>query len=304
MQTEPPERSFLKGNDVYCSYRDAAAVLLQVPYEGTASYGKGTAAGPEAIISASEFLEAYDIPLGRKPSDIGIATLPAQPCDGPPEDVIRRVEELAAAVLTDGKKPVLIGGEHSVTLGAVRAALGKQPGLGVLQLDAHADLRDTYEGTPFSHACVMRRITELGAPHVGVGIRSMSEPEAQFAEARGIALLPTSSAAECGGGPLDSARGRPPLSRALADAVGNLPDKVYVTVDIDVLDPACMPATGAPEPGGLTWEQLVQVLQLLADSGKKIVGFDVVELAPIPGLHFCEYTAAKLIHRMIGMFWK
>ena len=383
MQAEPPESSFLRGNNVYSSYTDATAVILQAPYEETASYGKGTAGGPAAIVQASEFLELYDIPSRSKPSDIGIATLPPIAMECSPEQAVALVEEQVAAVLRDGKKPVLIGGEHSLTIGAVRAVHKSSPDVGVLQLDAHADLRAQYEGTPLSHACAMRRVADLGVPHVGVGIRSMSEEEARFVEENGILLVGPDFETRCGGGPPRSMGLRPetrcgggpprsmglrpetrcggdpprsmglrpetrcgggpprsmglrpetrcggdpprsmgrrhgerqasaasapsvgarPRSEAMEEAIETLPAAVYVSIDIDVLDPSCMPATGAPEPGGLAWGELTAALQALADTGKEIVGFDVMELAPIAGLHFCDYTAARLVYRMIGMFW-
>ena len=291
MRAESAENSFLAGNEVYCPYPDAGVALLQAPYEGTVSYGKGAATGPHAIIRASGQLEIYDIPSRTRPSDIGIATLAPVAVDGGPEEVVSRVHRQVAAVLSDGKKPVLLGGEHSVALGAIRAAHEAHPELGVLQLDAHADLRNSYEGTPFSHACVMRRVLELGIPHVGVGIRSMSEQEARFAEARNLTLVPP-------GSPHGFGERRP----SAASAIEQLPDHIYVTIDVDVLDPSCMPATGTPEPGGPSWDGLMAILGLL--TRKEVVGFDVVELAPIPGLTFCEFTAAKLVYKMIGMFWR
>lgn len=285
MQAAAPEKSFLKGNDVYCSYADAVVAIAQAPYDGTASYGKGTATAPEAIVTASEFLEMYDVELQRETSSLGIATLPPLPVNGSPEQVIARVHDHLLDLFRDAKKPVLLGGEHSVTLGAVQAAREIHHDLGVVQFDAHADLRDSFEGSRFSHACVMRRILELGVPHAGVGIRSMSKAEAGFARNSGLRLLPATG------------------NQMTAADLESLPDKLYVTLDIDVLDPACMPATGTPEPGGLNWNELVANIEIIAASGREIVAFDLVELAPIPGLHFCDYTAAKLVYKTIGMFW-
>ncbi|MCK5849311.1 MAG: agmatinase [Kiritimatiellae bacterium] len=285
MQTEQDDQSFLKRNKAYCPYEDARVVIMQVPFEGTASFGKGTADGPGAIIRASEFLELYDMELSSEPFLVGISTLPPISVDSSPENVIGKVRDQAIELRRDGKTPVLIGGEHSVSYGAIQAARQQHPEVGVLQFDAHADLRDIYEDTPWSHACVMKRVLDAGVPYAGIGIRSICREESTLIQDRNLKVYPPT--------PLDKA----------ASIIEALPEKIYITLDIDVLDPSCMPATGTPEPGGFSWNELVAILGLLPELKKEVVGFDVVELAPIHGVHFCEFTAAKLIYKMIGMFW-
>jgi agmatinase len=187
-------------------------------------------------------------------------------------------------VLRADKFPVVIGGEHTVTVGAARAAKQKYPRLSFLQLDAHADLRESYEGTPFSHACVGRRLAELG-PLVQVGVRSLSLEENLYLKDAPVKSFPWHSLS---------------LTPDWVERVGRaLSAEVYVTIDLDVLDPAIMPAVGTPEPGGLDWKTLTQFLAHLARE-KTVVGFDVVELAPIPGLIAPDFLAAKLIYRFLG----
>lgn len=263
----------------------ARAVILPAGYEATTSYGAGTREGPEAILRASRQLELYDDELDWEPCEAGIATLPAWEFDrSAPERPIAQVEALVAAALEGGKFPVLLGGEHAITLGGVRAALGRTPGLGVLQLDAHADLRDVYEGTPYSHACVMRRVSEQ-APVVAGGIRSLSAEEARFRPAHPYLRFPAEALVT-----------HPGLTEAIVAA---LPPRVYVTVDLDVLDPAAMPAVGTPEPGGLGWWDLIRLLRAVFRQ-REVVAADVVELAPIPGLIAPDFLAAKLVYKLIG----
>jgi agmatinase len=187
--------------------------------------------------------------------------------------------------MEQGAVPLLLGGEHTVTLGAVQAFRAAERPFGVVQFDAHADLRDTYEGTPYSHACVMRRVAELGVPIVQVGVRSCSPAERAF---RDVAGLPHLDAAEI------HANGVRDLP-----IPESFPADVYVTFDIDAFDASLMPATGTPEPGGLFWHQAVPMLRSLARR-RRIVGADVVELAPQAGLHACDYTAARLVHVLMA----
>jgi agmatinase len=196
-----------------------------------------------------------------------------------------RVERAVGWVLDEGKLPVLLGGEHSLTAGAVRAAARRVEGLSVLQIDAHADMRDQYLDSRYSHACVMRRVRELVAAS-SVGIRSLSEEEADHLEAHPAPIWSPRQFRALGG------RWEPVL-----DA---LSDRVYVTIDLDGLDPSLVPATGTPEPGGLDWYEVVDLLAAVARA-RKIVGFDVVELAPIPGQVASDFLAARLTYRLIGL---
>jgi agmatinase len=263
----------------------ARATILPAGYEATTSYGVGTKDGPDAILRASRSLELYDDELDWEPCEVGIATAPAWEFDrSTPERPIEQVEALVAGALAAEKFPILLGGEHSITLGAVRAVQQRHPSVGVLQLDAHADLRDVYEGTPFSHACVMRRVTER-APVVAVGIRSMSAEEARCRPAHAYRRFKAEEA-------LRSAD----VIDAVVDA---LPSEVYVTVDLDALDPSVMPAVGTPEPGGLGWYDLLRLLRAVFQA-RRVVAADVVELAPVPGLNAPDFLAAKLVYKLIS----
>jgi agmatinase len=215
----------------------------------------------------------------------GIHTLPElEPTAAGPEAMVDRVEQATEWILTGGRLPVILGGEHSITTGAVRAAQRRYPGLSVLQIDAHGDMRDTYLDSPFSHACVMRRIREM-VPAASVGIRSLSEEEAEYLKENPVPMWSTRRF-----------RALPDLSPVL-DA---LTDDVFVTFDVDGLDPSVMPATGTPEPGGLDWYEAVDLLRAVAEK-KRIVGFDVVELAPMNGQTASDFLCARLVYRLIGL---
>ncbi len=265
--------------------------IIQAPFDLTASYVSGAAGGPAAIIEASTHMELYDEELGCEPYRAGIETLgPIGPMDSP-EAMVEAVREAVEGVLDGGSIPVLLGGEHSVTLGMVKALKARYPGLSVLQLDAHADLRDTYEGSPYNHACVGRRITEI-CPLVQVGVRSLSAEEAGFLKSPGGASVKTYNAAEI----LKSGE----FGAALAARVaGELTDPVFVTIDIDVFDPSVMPSTGTPEPGGLGWYEVTALLKGVA-SKRNVVGFDLVELCPQPGNVAPDFMAARLVYKMMA----
>ncbi|MCS7207336.1 MAG: agmatinase [Dehalococcoidia bacterium] len=273
----PPEQA-----DVERAY----FVVVPVPYDSTTSYKAGAREGPSALIAASRSLEDYDPALGWEPCSLGIATLPeVEPHVGDPAATIERVAETVDALVGKGKMPVLLGGEHSITLGGVQGALRHYPHLSVLYLDAHADLRDTYMGTPYSHACTARRIAEV-ARVVEVGVRSMSAEEARFARAQGIPLFPWTPTFRA--------------QDALAWVLPRLGPDVYISVDLDVLDPAVMPAVGTPEPGGLSWGDLLVLLEGVARA-RRIVAFDVVELCPREGPAACAVVAAALVYKLMGL---
>lgn len=267
--------------------------VLPVPYDLTASYISGMRNGPRAIIDASTHMELYDDELKCEPYEAGIETLPSLEATAiGPEEMIRRVREATSEILRSKRIPVILGGEHSITLGMVQALLEKYPKMSVLQLDAHADMRDTYQDTPFNHACVARRISEL-CPIVQVGIRSLSVEESEFLRGEAKAgkkartKIATHYASEV-------------IKGISWDKVfKGLTDEVCITVDLDVFDPAIMPATGTPEPGGLGWYDVLGILRK-AISKKKIVGFDVVELCPIPGNIAPDFLSAKLVYKMMG----
>lgn len=263
----------------------ARTAVLPVPYDFSTSYQGGTRWGPQAILSASQNMELWDEELGAT-YRAGIHTLPPlEPTALGPETMAGRVEQAAGWILDEGRLPVILGGEHSITAGAVRAASRRTPGLSVLQLDAHADMRDDYLDSRYSHACVMRRVREV-VPAASIGIRSMSEEEAEW-----LARNPV---------PMWSTRQFRALRGDWEPVLASLTDKVFVTFDLDVLDPGILPATGTPEPGGLDWFEAVDLLRAVADRAR-IVGFDIVELAPIPGQVASDFLAARLAYRLIGL---
>lgn len=260
----------------------AGVYVLPVPYESTTTYGSGTREGPHAILQASRQVELYDIELACEPSAVGIHTLPeVEPLAGDPEGMVHRIEEICREVFDRGKLLAMLGGEHTISAGAVRAAVERFPDLTVVQLDAHADLRDTYEGTQYSHACVMRRISEI-APIVQIGIRSLSGEEAEH---------------------LDRNPGRIVYAREARafdlSPLSGLSGPLYITIDMDVFDPSLVPGVGTPEPGGVDWYPVLDIVRTLTEVGT-VVGFDVVELCPIPHQPASDFVAARLIYKLIG----
>lgn len=273
LEIDPGERRF----------SSSGVVILPVPYEGTTSYGKGTKNGPSAILKASQIVEDYDTELGFEPYKRvgGIHTASSLSFKKDPhQEVYRAVKKILSA----DKFPLMLGGEHSITYGAVKAAKGFYPDLSVLQFDAHADLRDSYHGNKHSHACIMRRIRPM-CPAVQVGIRSQDREETGYIKEYGIKKS-IFYAHE-----YDDSK--------IPSIIRGLTDNVYITVDVDGFDPSVVPATGTPEPGGLSWYQVLNVLREVF-AKKNVVGADVVELAPKKDLHYADYTIAKLVYKMIG----
>lgn len=271
----------------FSALEQSAFVVIPVPYDLTSTYQSGSRRGPLAILEASGNMELYDEELDRETYQVGIYTAPAVEADASgPESMVLAVRERVEEVLDLDKIPVLLGGEHSVSLGAVQAIQRKYPGLRVLQLDAHADLRDAYQGTPYSHACIARRIVEI-CPLVQAGIRSMSAAEALYLKKdEGVVRSFSADFVMAGDENLDR------ISELLEG-------DIYITVDLDALDPAFMPATGTPEPGGIDWKALTGLLRRVSRRAR-IRGFDVVELSPLPGLVAPDFLAAKLVYRMMG----
>ena len=290
--TVAPPDNFGALPEEYSRYESARAVVFPVPLERTTTYMSGTRNGPAAIIAASRNMETYDEELGLEPyKKIGIATLPAiDTQDGTLEKVLAELHTAELALLKDGKFPVVLGGEHSLTAPLVAAAARTFSGLSVLQIDAHADLREAYQGNPASHASVMRRVVEI-CPAVQVGIRSLSVEEAEAIPGlHEQGLVRIYWAKDIVTAPLEAW-----VPRVLA----NLTDHVYLTVDLDGFDPAYVPATGTPEPGGLDWYQVTSLIREVS-ARKKIVALDVVELLPQPGDHASDFLAAKLIYKILG----
>lgn len=266
----------------------AAAAILPVAYDATCSWMRGSAKGPAAILDASQYVELYDIETRTDPSRKGIAHLPAIEFDGPPEELSDMVQARTAEIIEREQLPIILGGEHSVTIGAVRAAADRYEGLSVLQIDAHADTREEYHGSSHNHACVMARVRER-CPIVQVGIRAIDTEEAP-----GLDPHRTFWAHEIVG-----ERDRSWMDRV----VELLTDDVYVTIDVDGFDPSVFPATGTPEPGGLDWYEVNELLRRVAER-KRVRGFDVVELLPSDAHPASSFTAAKLVYRFLAEIWK
>lgn len=272
--------------DEVSSLGSASAVIMPVPYDGTTSFRGGTREGPLAIINASRFLELYDEETGLDVSTCGIATLgEIEPVASSPEAMIESVFNVALPLVGQDKLLVVLGGEHSISLGPIKAVKTCRPSFSILQFDAHTDLRDSYQNSYFSHACVMRRAMEIN-PIEQVGIRSLSREEALFIEEHGLKPFYASGVL---------AR----KEKVLGELLDRLLPEVYVTIDLDVLDPSIMPSVGTPEPGGLGWYDLLFLLKGISQE-KRIVAFDVVELSPQPGNIAPDFLAAKLIYKFLS----
>lgn len=259
--------------------------VLPVPYEKTVSYGGGTAKGPAAILAASGQLERWD--GASDPGAEGIYTWPAIDCRGKPEKVIGSIAAAVARILRLGKMPVALGGEHTVTWGVIKGYLDAGVrDFGVVQIDAHADLRDAYEDDPLSHASVMRRIVEAGIPLFQLGNRAYCEEEREARKRYGVRYI-------------DADR----LVRERIDAIelpADFPRKVFFTLDVDGIDPSVLPATGTPVPGGLSWYQTLGLFESVARQ-RRIIGFDLLEFAPIRGFHAYDFAAAMLVYKLMGI---
>jgi len=273
----------------YASWKEATFAVVPFPVDMTTTYMAGTRNGPRAILDASSHMELFDEENKIEPYRSGIfvsAEIPATTAG--PVAALKEVERRITAISKAGKVPVLLGGEHSGTAAAVAALRKKHGELTVLQFDAHADLRDEYLGTPHNHACVGRRIVDAGAKLVQVGIRSMSEEEDRYLKK--AEEVKTFYASEVRDNVADVTKG----------IVSSLEGNVYITIDLDVFDPGIMPAVVTPEPGGLTWFEGIDILRDVMRADCNVVGFDVMELAPIAGMGAPDYLAARLCYRLMG----
>ena len=267
------------------AFDDARVVILPIPLDRTTSYVPGTRNGPREILQASSHMELWDEEVGADVHPIGIFTLPEMELPfGELTPLMEEIRRVAAEIYNRGKFLVALGGEHSITPPLVAAAAARHRGVHVLQIDAHADLRDSYMGTPHNHACAMRRSLEH-ASVTQVGIRSMS-PE----EATAISSLRTTIF-------YDSSMRRDPAW--IERVVESLGDPVYITIDVDGMDPAIMPATGTPEPGGLSWYEMLALLRATIER-REVIGCDVVELSPLPGVMAPNFLCAKLIYKILS----
>jgi agmatinase len=266
----------------YSNEKNAEVVIIPVPYDGTVTWRKGASLGPQAIIEASNFLEFYDMETGTEVYRRGIFTAPPVGDFASPEKLADAMKNIIEDYLKKGKYPVVIGGEHSVSIGAVRAFAGLYPDLTVLQLDAHTDLRPEYNGSAYNHACVMSRIREV-SNIVQVGIRSMDIMERSY-------ILP---------GQIFYAEHIHDHDGWIDEAADKLTGNVYLTIDLDVFDPSLMPSTGTPEPGGLSWYGVLRFLKKVI-SRVDLRGFDVVELCPDAVNKAPDFLAAKLIYKILS----
>jgi agmatinase len=261
-------------------------VVLPVPYDSTTTGRAGARDGPRAIIDSSEDMELFDMALGREPYRLGIHTLPELAAQtGSVDAMIERIEEVVGELLDDGKFVVALGGEHTVAVGSLQAHARRMGELSVLAVDAHGDMRQEYLGTAHNHACTLRRMSEQAAV-VQVGLRSASAEELAYVRERGFHFYSPQAFRELGGG--------------AQEVAARLSENVYVTIDLDGFDPSLMAAVGTPEPGGLSWDEVTGLLAAVA-SERRIVGFDVTELAPAYGPRACAQMAAKLTYRVIGL---
>lgn len=271
------------------SLREATFVVVPVPYDLTSTYQPGSRRGPMAILEASTNMELYDEELKKETYLARIhTTLPVDIDARGPKNMINAVRKKISKIVTMDKIPVMLGGEHSISLGAVQALKEKYPKLSVLQLDAHADLRDSYQGSPFSHASVARRISEI-CPLIQVGIRSMSKEEGDFLPKSNVKSYSADFVLE--------------QNNWCEKICRDLKGDVLVTIDLDVFDPSIMSSTGTPEPGGLYWRDVLRLLKAVSRTCK-IRGFDVVELAPVAGNIAPDFMTAKLIYRLMGYITK
>jgi agmatinase len=271
---------------------DAAIVIIPVAYDGTSTWVKGADKGPAAIIQASANMELYDIETDSEVYRKGIFTEETIAGEVATEDMIKAVTAVVEYYLEKNKFTVVLGGEHSVSIGSIKTYAEHFANLTVLQLDAHADLREEYNGSKYNHACVMARVKEL-CPIVQVGIRSMD-----YSEKKSMDTSRTFFAKDIHNN-TDSPGRSPAQPGWIKKVISKLSDNVYITIDLDVFDPSIMPSTGTPEPGGLFWYDVLALLKAVAGK-KNIVGFDVVELCPDRRNKAPDFLAAKLIYKLLS----
>jgi len=276
-------------------FDEAAIVIIPVPFDSTASYRSGSRDGPDSIIDASRYMELFDHETGWSPCSAGIHTMAGvEPCRGSVEETLGRVKEAVREVFEARKFPVLLGGEHSLAIGAVSAAAGIWKDLHVVSLDAHCDLRDEYEGSKHSHACTMRRVLEHAQKVTGFGMRSCSEEEWDLLREKDHGFhFWVEGDREASMRSLEAA----------ADEVSRTRSPVYLSIDLDVFNPAELPAVGTPEPSGPSFDDLLPLIRTIAGK-RNLVGMDMVELTPIAGDNRSEFLAARLLYKVIAYHFK
>lgn len=274
------------GQENECAAWDAATyAILPVPYEGAVSFGKGTAEAPDEVLKASQYLEFYDEVLKIEPHTRGISTLAPTPVTRNHAEMHEIIYEHTREILLANKFPIVLGGDHSISSASFRAVKEKYGRLSCVQIDAHADLRDAYEGSQFSHASVLARIRDMTKDALQLGIRSMSKEEAERIDAEQLSVCTMHDMRQ--------------NSCNWIDLLESLPNPVYITFDVDAFNWDVIASTGTPEPGGFSWDEAVDILQRIFSS-KRVVGFDAVELSAFPYDRNSPFAVAKLIYKMIG----
>ncbi len=279
-------RNFAGIDDQYAGFDDARILLQPIPYDGTSTWGKGADKALAAFLEAAENMELYDIETDTEVYRQGIHLLPEITEKRSPEHLFEAVYSTTRKLFESGKFLSFLGGEHSISIGIIKAFYEKYPGISILQLDAHADLRPEYLGSPYNHACALYDASQ-NAKLVQVGIRSMDESEKAILDP----------------GNCFFARDIHQTKSWMYSVLDKLNEQVYITLDLDVFDPAVMPATGTPEPGGLGWYSVLELLRSVFEH-RNVLGFDIVELAPIPGYRAAEFMVAKLYYKMLSYKFK
>ena len=279
-------RNFAGIEDELCTFENAAVLLQSIPYDGTSTWGKGADKGFEAFMEALENMELYDIETESEPYLKGVHTLPEITESSSPEKVFQTVYEKTKELIDTEKFPTFFGGEHSISIGIIKAFYERFEDLTIVQIDAHADLRPSYEGTPYNHACAVYDASQ-NANLVQVGIRSMDKSELQYMDMDRCYMA-------------HEIEGR---TDWMQRSIDQMTEKVYITIDLDAFDPSIMPSTGTPEPGGMDWYTVTRYLKEIFQR-RNVVGFDIVELAPIKDLHGPDFLAAKLYYKLLSYKFK
>jgi agmatinase len=277
--------NFFELPDALSNYENSKFVILQVPYEKTTTYVNGTKNGPAAFLKASLEFEFYDDELGKDSCGDGICTLNALEIDNKPEIMVDVVKDNVKKLIEDNKFPIIVGGEHTITVGCVKAFNEKYDELSILQLDAHADLKEENYDGKFNHGCAMKRCLDICPSLVPVGIRSLNHDEVDFAKEKDIKIFWAKDVVD--------------NDNWFEEAISRLSKNVYITIDLDGFDPSWMPAVGNPEPGGLQYYRTLRFLRKVCQE-RNVVGFDVVELCPIKNDVSSDLAAAKFMYKVIG----
>jgi len=294
IKTYGAKRNFLAIDEKHSSLESAGIAILPAPYEHTVSYGGGTRRGPRGILDASAYVEFYDDEFDRELCfDVGIATVRSLELDGIVDGAaLAAIQRAVAQLIGAGKFVVTLGGEHTISTAPILAHLEAYPAMSLLHFDAHSDLRDSYEGSKYSHASFAARVAEALPPEriTQVGIRAQCVEEARFIREKGVKTFYASAIRR-------GVHGED-WQRAVVDSLG---EQVYITFDVDYFDPAIMPSTGTPEPDGFYYAETLDLLRYIRLSGRTIIGFDVVELAPVKGVTHPDILTARLIYKMLNI---